>query len=151
MDPEWKVIQVPIRDRVISQLAKHMSVERIGQIQYDEVATMDPTTKYVEARTRIEVDNRGRTICPNESLARDIEDYLNAQPPGRPFLDFRPDIGMFLFPSPRTGTALSTWALRRIIQGRTRQRHKRSRPVMEGKDEHVETSEKPDLGVPSGE
>jgi hypothetical protein len=118
-----------VRDRVILALAKHMTVHRIGQLQYDEVALVDPKTKYVEAKGCISVDVNGdRAMAPPESLARDLEDYLNAQPPGRPFLDFRPDIGLFLFPSPRTGMALSTWALRRIIQGRPR-RSKRSRSV----------------------
>jgi hypothetical protein len=123
-----------------------MSVERIAQLQYDDVATVDPTTKYVEARQAIPIDGRGRSLVPTDALVRDMEDYLNAQPPGRPFLDFRPDIGMSLFPSPRTGVALSTWALRRIIQGRTR-RHKRRRRVGQGKD--VETAVATRVGVPS--
>ena len=105
----------PIRDRVITQLATLMTASRVARLQYDEVALTDPVSKYVEARSSIPADSQGhRHIILSDSMARvqgagvglqppavDLEDYLNAQPPGRPFLDFRPDIGLFLFPSPR--------------------------------------------------
>jgi hypothetical protein len=149
MDREWRTLSIPIRDRVIVHLAKHMTVERIGQLQLEEVASVDPKTKYVEARGCIPLDTKGRSIIPPDALSRDLEDYLNAQPPGRPFLDFRPEIGMFLFPSPRTGSALSTWALRRIIQGRSR-RHKPGPPAREAKTSHVATAEPGYLDLPVG-
>lgn len=36
-----------------------------------------------------------------------MEDYLNAAHQGRPFLDYRPDIGRHVFPSAVTGEGLS--------------------------------------------
>ena len=131
-----------LRDRVMVQLAKVISVDRVAQLLYDQVASVDPKTKYVEVRKPILLD-KGQRLSVDEALLCDLEDYLNAQPPGRPFLDFRPDVGCFLFPSPRTGTALSSWAVRSVIQGRIprkRLRNKESINVEENKVTNVETN-----------
>ena len=131
-----------LRDRVMVQLAKVISVDRVAQLLYDQVASVDPKTKYVEVRKPILLD-KGQCLSVDEALLCDLEDYLNAQPPGRPFLDFRPDVGCFLFPSPRTGTALSSWAVRSVIQGRIprkRLRNKESINVEENKVTNVETN-----------
>ena len=70
----------------------------------------------------------GRTVELDEGMRARVEDYVNAahraaqgpppSPPpgrlqGRPFLDYRPDIGQHLFPSPVTGGGLSRRTVRR--------------------------------------
>ena len=116
----------PLRDRVITQLAKFISIDRIAQLQYHQVANVDPKSKYVEVKRPILLD-KGQCLSLDDTLTGELEDYLNAQPPGRPFLDFRPDVGCFLFPSPRTGTSLSTWAVRSVIQGKGQRKRCRSK------------------------
>ena len=107
----------PLRDRAIVELAKFISIDRIAQLQFHQVANIDPKTKYVEVHVPIQLD-KGQCLAADDNLMCILEDYLNAQPPGRPFLDFRPDVGCYLFPSPRTGAALSSWAVRSILQGK---------------------------------
>ena len=97
--------EASVRDQIIAQLATLMTVHQIARLQFHEVADVDPKTKYVEGRSSV-----GTLVLPDE-IVQNLENYLNAQPPGRPFLDFRPDIGSYLFPSPKTGMALSTWAM----------------------------------------
>ena len=97
--------EASVRDQIIAQLATLMTVHQIARLQFHEVADVDPKTKYVEGRSSV-----GTLVLPDE-VVQNLENYLNAQPPGRPFLDFRPDIGSYLFPSPKTGMALSTWAM----------------------------------------
>ena len=123
-------VEAPIRDRLIRRLSQLMDAERIAILKYDQVATMHPETRYVEARPTIAPDGKGSVIAVDEAVAILLEDYLNAQPPGRPFLDFRPDMGSYLFPdcfplyakgrnsSPRTGLALSVWSVRQVLKGK---------------------------------
>lgn len=103
------------RDRVIGELARHLTVDRITTMHFHDIAEVDPDTQFVEARNPVRFAD-GHCVTLDDACVRAIEDYLNAQPPGRPFLDFRPDVGCFLFPSPRTGLALSKWALRRALR-----------------------------------
>lgn len=55
-------------------------------------------------------------VWPDEELKNRIEDYLNApHSHGRPFVDYRPDIGIHLFPSHVTGNGIGRWRLRGIL------------------------------------
>lgn len=111
-----------VRDTAIQLLATDgvMTARRIAHLRYTDVAHVDPRSRYVEA---------SRLSAPDSVLAA-LEDYLNAQPPGRPFVDYRPDIGPFLFPSPRTRRPPRRKA------SRGRRRAQRSVPVAVGRAPH---------------
>ena len=56
----------------------------------------------------------GRMLQLDDAAAEALENYLNAAPPGRPYLDYRPETGPYLFPSARTGGSLSLWTICRL-------------------------------------
>lgn len=116
---------------------------RIAKLLYEDVAVVDPRTKYVEAKrvvfSRAQAPNHSgdvrwggiapvlciirsdRTVDIDDGTAEVLENYLNAQPPGRPYVDFRPEAsGPYLFPSPRRATALSHWSVNRILRAAKR-------------------------------
>jgi hypothetical protein len=83
-----------------------------------------PKAGYLEAVPTLRGFPNGGGSVPVDPALRDaIEDYLNADHLGRPFLDWRPDIGPYLFPSHYTGGALSR---------RTEVRHPRRRVKARG-------------------
>lgn len=119
----------------------------MAQLQYDDVAVVDSKTKYVDVKRTLFVGQSSRPVPLTrrperenrlsivwrltDELVEQLENYLNAQPPGRvqcvpqrtkppeeptvcPYLDYRPDVGTSLFPSPRTGMGISMWTIMRI-------------------------------------
>lgn len=88
-------------------LANHLHALRVADV------VQDPSADFLEAATQIDLS--GRTPLIVDATLRDcIEDYLNAAHQGRPFVDWRPDIGVHLFPSPLTGEGLSRRTLRKF-------------------------------------
>jgi hypothetical protein len=119
-----------------------------SNLTFEDLATVDPKTKYIEARrhipsvtsphtwwchgrvgvgqplvlraTRRPRGGHAPTDCDTGRSAHGVpeklENYLNAQPPGRPYLDYRPEVGPSLFPSPRTGAGLSKCTVNRICR-----------------------------------
>jgi hypothetical protein len=101
-------------------LMDSLSARRISTLIYDDVAAVDPRTKYVEVKRSIRVrPHSTRVVVIDDDTAALLEDYLNAQafPNAVPFEDFRPDTGNpFLFPSPRSCYGLSQWTISRIMR-----------------------------------
>ena len=78
----------------------------------ENVAEVDGKTGYMDVRHCVSNKNNHAvkhavwghgdgTLQIDEQTLRVLEEYVNAQPPGEPFKDFRPDISPFLFPSSR--------------------------------------------------
>ena len=86
---------------------------------------VDSNLGYLEAATEIQlivpskvegVPPRTIVVEVDDDLKNCIEDYLNApNSHGRPFVDYRPDIGSHLFPSHVTGLGIGRWRLRRLL------------------------------------
>jgi hypothetical protein len=123
-----------VRNEAMQRLG--LSARRTAWILYEDVADMDPHTKYIEAKRilpirnergvvtsqRVIDDRRPAAAGPGrrgpDATAETLENYLNAQPPGRAYSDYRPDeVGPYLFPSPRTTAGgLSHWSVIRILR-----------------------------------
>ena len=120
----------PVRDRLLLRLSELISAGRIANLRYDELAVPDPKTKYIDVRRQLVYN--GRVVPIDDALAEVLEDYLNAQPPGRPFLDYRPELGDHLFPSAHTGGGISRWTVLNI----RRRRATTNKPGPEGLQEN---------------
>ena len=89
-------------------MAHHLHSMRVVDV------VQDPGADFLEAVAEISLV--GRPPLPVDDILRErIEDYLNAAHQGRPFLDWRPEIGVHLFPSPLTGEGLSRRTLRKFV------------------------------------
>ena len=103
-----------VRDRLITALLQRgLRVKRIHGLSLTDVVT-DPNAEFLEAGDRIP-GGSDRDLVVDDALRTVIEDYLNAAHQGRPFLDYRPDIGLHLFPSPVTGRGLSRRTIRKAL------------------------------------
>ncbi len=104
------------RDRLVrGLLERRVPCQNIQRLRLRDVV-LESDAGYLEARDRL-VGSTGTVLCEVDPFLREmIEDYLNAAHQGRPFLDYRPDIGPFLFPSPLTGDGLSRRTLRKVGQ-----------------------------------
>lgn len=77
---------------------------------------MDPDAEFVEARATIGLYG-GRCLDVDDDLRAAIEDYANASHVvGRPFADYRPDIGVHLLPSARTGGGIHRRTVRGVLE-----------------------------------
>lgn len=118
------------RDRLLRSLHTHgLGTDAIAPLLVQDVATGDPDKTYLEARTTFTTTAAGPRIVPvTAELRACIEDYLNAaHSHGRPFLDYRPDIGVHLFPSARTGQGLNRRTISKILLPRSAKTTKRRR------------------------
>lgn len=106
------------RDRLLACLYQRgLQPQQLHLLRLCDVVT-DPTGDYLEAATVLRVHPSPGGCRPSvpvdDTLRVCLEDYLNAPHQGRPFLDWRPEIGTFLFPSACTGEALSRRTLRKL-------------------------------------
>ena len=111
-----------IRDQIIMGfLELQLTMKQICNMRLYDVATVPHEPGgFIEAQTAIGVC--GNTLIIPVALQSLIEDYVNVSLPLRPFRDYRPDIGHFLFPSTvSTGKGLSSQAISKIIQRNTQQ------------------------------
>lgn len=128
------------RDRLLWSLHRHgLATECIAPLLVSDVVVNDERA-YLEAVEVISVPRAGRAggrsaitvdadlhrwpaphrlvvvVRPSPSPRNSIEDYLNAaHSHGRPFVDYRPDIGVHLFPSAKTGGGLNRRTVSKII------------------------------------
>lgn len=101
-----------VRDELIAALLdRGLRVKRIHTLKLTDVVT-DPESEFLEVHDVIRVCN-DQDLPVDNALRTALEDYLNAAHQGRPFLDYRPDIGVHLFPSPVTGLGLSRRTIRK--------------------------------------
>lgn len=103
------------RDRLLAGLM-HRGLQpfNITHLRVEDVV-VDAQAGYLEAVPTLRGFPNGGGSVPVDPALRDaIEDYLNADHLGRPFLDWRPDIGPYLFPSHYTGGALSRRTVRKL-------------------------------------
>lgn len=120
---------ISLRDEAVLRLSAVLSTRQIARILYQaraiaattrwlgpDLAVVDQRSQYVEARRHVPIQRTpgGRTLQIDEATAEALENYLNAQPPGRPYLDYRPDVGPYAFPSARTGGSISQWMVSHI-------------------------------------
>lgn len=88
----------------------------IEKIVFVSDVVIDPDAKYMESRLVLRLSG-GKDVSLNEDTRNAIEDYMNASHvTGRPFVDYRPDIGLHLFPSPRTGGGIHRRTVRGILE-----------------------------------
>lgn len=110
-----------VRDRlIVALLDRGLGAEHLCRLLLEDVVvTLDAGGDFLEANGTIGVSShrRGSTTAPvidvDDELRVCLEDYLNAPHQGRPFVDYRPDIGVYLFPSARTGQGLTYRTLRK--------------------------------------
>jgi hypothetical protein len=111
-----------LRDEIICALNAPpigLSSWQICRLALDQM-TIAPETGHVLIRARRQFALGSALVALPERLCILIEQYVNletspAQQQGRPFLDWRPEIGMFLFPSASTGQHISYNAVKRIL------------------------------------
>lgn len=107
---------VCIRDKIIFGLLDlRLTHKQICNMQLHDIATVPKDTGgFIEAQPNISMCGNKLVLPP--TLRTLIEDYVNISQPLRPFHDFRPDIGYYLFPSARsTGKGLSKQSISKII------------------------------------
>lgn len=85
--------------------------------------TIEPQAGRILVRARHRIPLGSSLVFVPEKLRLLIETYVNfetdpAQRAGLPFLDWRPTIGQFMFPSATTGHHLSCNAVKRILRAK---------------------------------
>ena len=115
-----------VRDRLVQLLhGLGLGARALQRLQLSDVVR-DVHADFLESRPDLVLQGRKRRLSVDPTVRECIENYVNAAhhagslggkrqgppwPRGRPFLDYRPDIGQHLFPSPRTGDGLSRRSL----------------------------------------
>lgn len=103
------------RDRLIlSFFSRGLHPQAIRTIRMVDVV-QDTEVDFLEAREHLFLPG-GRGLALDDALRGEIEDYVNAAHQGRPFVDYRPDIGPFLFPSASTGDGLTNRRLNQLLR-----------------------------------
>jgi hypothetical protein len=109
-----------IRDKIILAFVVdlHLTAKQICHLRlYDIVNVPNEMGGFIEAQHILKIGQTESGLILPKYLRNMIEDYVNTSQPVRPFQDFRPDIGHYLFPSARyTNKGLSTQAIIKIIR-----------------------------------
>ena len=94
-----------LRDEALLPLTRVLTRQQISSLLFDDVALVDPKTKYIEARRHIPIrttPGAAPLVQLDEPTVEKLENYMNAQQPGRPFLDPGP-ASRRTAPGPTTG------------------------------------------------
>ena len=107
------------RDAIIGELAAdplRMTPYEIIHLRLQDVTGDRRGSGFLPVRRKVALSDRVLTL--SEGLRQSLDEYINtedAEEMRRPFLDYRPNIGSHLFPSPRTGRALSQRSVRIVL------------------------------------
>ena len=95
-----------LRDEALLPLTKVLTRQQISTLLFEDVAVVDQKTKYIEARRHIPIRTTpggSPLVQLDEPTVEKLDNYMNAQQPGRPFLGPGPAARPAALPARTTG------------------------------------------------